>query len=554
MAAVPTQLPQIRDFADARGSREYRSFPQLTLLRHLLRGVVYKIYSRSKMKKIILTKTDTAEMAVIKLLKCKDDHVILSVPNFSKLAHSQDHFQLIKQEADDAGKRLAIESVDDMVVELARRSEIEAHNPFFTERNKRQEKPLEPDPEATIVDAEPEPIALDDIKDDITSLSHDPGRRWGGTVVALATALAIVIPGFYLANNVLPQAEIMVTMQKQNWDYEANVTVATDAKAVDLANSRIPGQIVIQKKNGQLTYLARGKKKVNRKASGTVTIYNNYSSAPQSLVASTRFETPDGFIFRLTGAVIIPGAIVNDGKVTPSSVTAPVLADKGGEAYNIGPVAKFTIPGFKRSAPAKYDGFYAASSEAMRGGFSGESAYPTDDDIKMAKEKSVDALKDGLALLIKSQLSADLKLVDGLTKYMVISQQIHPDVNEKNEFTISIEAEMSALAFREADIKALVGERMKQELNPDFISKSSTLVYGNPKRDKEKMTLPITYQAQLERKFNADQLKQQLAGKSDFEMKALLLSTPGLASAKISFWPFWVKRVLNNDKLTIKVQ
>ena len=82
-------------------------------------------------KKIYITKNDTAEMAVIKILKSKEDNIILSVPNFSQLANSADNFSLLKKEVEESGKEISIESVDDIVVELARRNEIEAINPFF---------------------------------------------------------------------------------------------------------------------------------------------------------------------------------------------------------------------------------------------------------------------------------------------------------------------------------------------------------------------------------------------------------------------------------------
>ena len=39
---------------------------------------------------------------------------------------------------------------------------------------------------------------------------------------------------------------------------------------------------------------ASGEQNVSLKAQGTITIYNAYSSSPQSLVATTRFVTPAG--------------------------------------------------------------------------------------------------------------------------------------------------------------------------------------------------------------------------------------------------------------------
>ena len=65
---------------------------------------------------------------------------------------------------------------------------------------------------------------------------------------------------------------------------------------------------------------------MSQKAQGTLTIYNAYSSAPQTLVATTRFVTPDGKIFRLTNEVTVPGAKITNGQIVPSSINAPIAA------------------------------------------------------------------------------------------------------------------------------------------------------------------------------------------------------------------------------------
>ncbi len=73
----------------------------------------------------------------------------------------------------------------------------------------------------------------------------------------------------------------------------------------------------------------------------------------------TRFLALDGKIFRLTKGITVPGAKIVEGKIIPSSIEAAVIADQPGEAYNIGPVSRFSIPGLKGTP--KYEAFYAES-------------------------------------------------------------------------------------------------------------------------------------------------------------------------------------------------
>ncbi len=492
-------------------------------------------------KKIYITKNDTAEMAVIKVLKSKEEKVVLSVPNFSQLANSAENFSLLKKETEESGKELLIESVDDVVVELARRNEIEATNPFFSQSKK------------NIKSLEPEPVVIDEpeVKESVEISKN--GRKFSVTFASL-TLIILLLPGIYVAYTVLPEASVKITTQKMDWDYNATLTVDKAALALNLETKKIPGQIFSQKKNGQLTFPATGEKNLNKKATGNITIYNNHSSAPQSLVASTRFESPDGKIFRLVEAVTVPGAAVNDGKVTPSSITAKVIADRGGESYNIGSVEKWTIPGFKHTSKEKT--FYGVSTETMRGGFTGKSAYPTDEDIKSAKEKSALTLEDGLKNLIKNEIPAGFKFVEDSSKFTISKQTVNTDINEQNEFSIFTEAEISIMAFRESDINEVINSNIKKELSSDLKPKTFTLVYGEGKFDSVKgiLTLPVTYKAKLEYPIDTEKLKGTLVGKSELELKALLFSIPGLASANISFWPFWVDRVPAVDKVDITVE
>ncbi|OGG64928.1 hypothetical protein A3C18_02755 [Candidatus Kaiserbacteria bacterium RIFCSPHIGHO2_02_FULL_54_11b] len=112
---------------------------------------------------------------------------------------------------------------------------------------------------------------------------------------------------------------------------------------------------------------AQGTTRVETKASGSITVYNSYSTSVVRLVKNTRFEAPGGLIFRAASDIVIPG---KKGSVA-GSVNITVVADQAGEKYNLGPVAKFTLPGLKSTA-AMYSGVYAKSSAAMTGGFAGD--------------------------------------------------------------------------------------------------------------------------------------------------------------------------------------
>ena len=74
---------------------------------------------------------------------------------------------------------------------------------------------------------------------------------------------------------------------------------------------------------------------------------------------------------------------------------AAIVADQAGPTYNVGPVAKLTIPGLQGSP--KYDAFYGAIAGTTTGGFVGNKAVPTAADIASALDAAA-AVGEGGAL------------------------------------------------------------------------------------------------------------------------------------------------------------
>jgi len=122
------------------------------------------------------------------------------------------------------------------------------------------------------------------------------------------------------------------------------------------------------------------------KASGIITAFNEYGSEPQLLIASTRFLSSNGKIFRTTKDVYVPGAQLNDDEIIPSSIDVEVMADYLGAEYNISP-SDFTIPGFKGTV--KYESLYGKSNTAISGG---SMKTIEDNDLKAEYQDNLDQL------------------------------------------------------------------------------------------------------------------------------------------------------------------
>lgn len=539
------------------------------------------------MKKITVNKSDEVAVIVEKIIEAADDEVVLVVPRFSHIGESLSNFHLLKREAEALDKKIIIESVDDHVIELAEMSGLSALNPFFT-KNKRQfsdivspksaksrHRRLRVVQEADGLESEdPRQMGRDYLSPDFGMPAEPSKRKWpsfdfsrmrvpsiswrlprpGAKSAWLILFLVFLGLASWAGAKVLPRASVIIVAQTQDWTY--NDSIITDKSAVvDVAKMRMPNQVFSQRKNGQLKFPATGRRQVERKAAGTMTIYNSYSSDPQPLVEQTRFMAPDGKIFRLTKNITVPGAKIVEGKIVPSSIDAEVMADEPGPAYNISPVKLFTIPGF--SGSPKYQSFYGESKNPMAGGFIGEVAYPTDDDIKKAKDSARISIEEDLKATLISQIPKEFKILEDASQFKMLTQEIDEVTDPEGKFGVFTEAQMTIISFKEEDLKNLLGLRAKRENGDDFDVRSSTLEYGLARADFESgiLTFPAKFQSVLARRIDKDMLKENILGKSEADLKLAVFSLPGLKSATISLWPFYVNTVPTDpDKVKIIVE
>jgi len=373
------------------------------------------------------------------------------------------------------------------------------------------------------------------------------------TYAFIGLVLLLLIGIGYLIVEFLPKAEIKITTKKINWSYIDSVTANKNLAQIDISQKQIPAEIFSVRKNFNFSFAATGKKSVQEKAKGKIIIYNAYSSEPQILVANTRFSNPDGKIFRLEERIIVPGAKIVEGKIIPSSIEAKVIADQPGVQYNIGPISRFSIPGFQGTA--KYQGFYAESKEPMKGGFIGEKASPTDEDINKAKAKAEKDLKDYTNSFLSLQIPNEFKVIDGSSQFNILKEEVNKETDEKGNFTVFVEGESLNIAFKESDLKNLLENIAQKELGDNFRIKSYQLEYGagRPDFSQGRISFAVNFRGVFEEPLNIESFKQQVLNKNEKELKNLVSNLPNIQKVTVSFWPFWVKKI-PNDLKRVKIE
>lgn len=559
------------------------------------------------MKKLVIDKSEGIAEIIDRILAVQDSEVVLVIPKGSVLGKSASNFRLLKREAEDAEKTVVIESVDDMVLALAKAHGIESSHSLLRsvsshegvsdivsrrekeddydneaeERRSRKGTPVkltvraeedeEEDDQDDRVVAEPvlekaeeekaeksffgsdrfftkqtRPARFDDDDDDEGGMS---GRKVGW-IIAIVVVLAVA---FYVVTWTFGRAQVTINFTQTPWTYQGNFTADKSISAIDPSTNEIPAQVFTTDKNITQLFPATGKAaSVSVKAQGTITIYNDYSSDPQQLVATTRFETPNGQIFRLVNGVTVPGEQTANGQLVPSSITAPIVADQPGPTYNVGPVTKLTIPGFQ-SDSAREAGFYGAILGQTTGGFIGNAVVPTAGDIANAKASTTAILQSDLQEGLTSSYPNNFKILDGATDIQVGKLIVNTSTDQNGNFSVFGEATLTAIGFDEAGFKTyLLSLAQSQEASSTFVS--INLNYSNVQAtfSKGQVSFALSAQGTLEPVFSPDDFASSIAGTSIGNARDAIQALPNLASGKISVWPMWLWDIpANTNKIQV---
>jgi hypothetical protein len=568
------------------------------------------------MKKLTIDKGEEIAEVIDRLLAVEDSHITLVIPKNSSLGKSASNFRLLKREAGLAEKTVTVESSDENVVAFAvanglttpemlhmagsgragdsagaqqQRSRANGISDIIPkkavsdeddeEEALRQHKkgpavkltvPDEPEADEPETDEEEEKREEADQKSFfdpnrffkprvVSGDTSDPDDESGGGISGKAVGwiigiIVVLAVAFYAVTILFGHAQVTIDFTQTPWNYQNNFVADKAASGIVPGGTTIPAQVFTTQKNITQLFPATGATaSVSAKAQGTITIYNDYGSAPQDLVATTRFQTPDGMIFRLTTDVTVPGATVAaGGAITPSSVQAPIAADQSGPSYNIGPVAKLTIPGFQKD-PTKYTGFYGTIASPTTGGFVGTKSVPTTADIANAKTKTTAILQSDLQDGLTASYPGNFKILDGATDIQVTKLIVSTSTDTNGNFSVFGEASLTAIGFDEAAFKGYllsVAESSTAGIAPSSTFKTLTLNYSNVQADfaKGQVGFALSAQGTLEPAFSTDDFASSIAGTSISSARNMIQGLPELSDGTISVWPIWLWNMPSDPK------
>ncbi|MGE5540884.1 MAG: hypothetical protein ACM3TU_01215 [Bacillota bacterium] len=330
---------------------------------------------------------------------------------------------------------------------------------------------------------------------------------------------------------------------------KVSIVPVTNAASIDTDLSAtagqgdLPFQIVTVQKTATANVPSEGTVTATDPASGKVTITNRQTVA-QSLIKNTRFETPNGLIFRIHDSISIPAG---------GSISATVYADEAGDKYNIGPTT-FTVPGLKGSKA--YDLVTAKSDAPMSGGFSGTRASVGQ------------ATKDAQYTQIQSKLSTDLLtelsgkvpvgyvLVPGAS---VTTYAPQPDAaGPSNNVTLSEQGTITAVVFPADALARVIAFKSVGTYGGQPVTlsdvKGLTVAPKTPSIAPDATTFDFHLSGSTTIVWQVDPSKiaGTVAGKTRSSAEMALKSFPEVARATLVLRPFWASH-FPGDPAKIKV-
>ncbi len=364
--------------------------------------------------------------------------------------------------------------------------------------------------------------------------------------------LAVSLLSFYLY---FPKARITVWLKTEIVSAESQVSINKDIKTVDSKTGSLPGRVVAEKQTLSLEFPATGKILKEEKAEGKIIIYNDFSASSQPLVATTRFVSSEGKLFRLVERVVVPGQTTENNKTIPGSVEASVRADSAGEAFNIGPTT-FSIAGF--AGTPKYTAFYAKSSASMTGGFKGEVEAVTAKDLDDAKAASEVNIGEKIDEAIESRALPSITVAKS-SHLQITKEGSSATVGQAlKSFSYQIEASKDAVLVAQDDLKELAKSylfaKLDDKQNILMDSLKIDIVVKDVDITAAKASLALTMSGKSYKTIDSQALLSSLLGKPISEVQKDFQSMEEVSKARIEIIPSFFRALPEaQSKVQLKI-
>jgi hypothetical protein len=354
---------------------------------------------------------------------------------------------------------------------------------------------------------------------------------------------------FYFLIISFQKVKITIKAKPQQISFKEQILVNSKISEIDFSQKTIPGKILEFETEISENFPCTGE--ALKKAEGKIKLYNSYTTQDEVWRKNTRFISSEGKIFLSKDQIFVPGAKIKDGKLEPSVVEVPVIAQEGGEEYNIGP-SKFSVLAFKGTE--RFFKYWGESTEPMKGG--GKVKVLSKEDIENAKKSFGEKVEKKIKEVIKEKLKTEGIVPENCFTFSVLEEKFSKNEGEACEnFETKAKVKIKTLTLKENDINVLAENLIANKLKTKekiFKKKINLNCEGKDfERETFSLSLEITGTSFKDLESEINELKRKIAGRSIEETKAILESMD--VEGKIKIFPRFLRKIPENfDKIEIE--
>lgn len=374
-------------------------------------------------------------------------------------------------------------------------------------------------------------------------------------------ALVSVVFCFFAISLLFAKATILINPKTESVTLNENLSATKDSNTNGLSFDLV----VIPGEESQIVPVT-GEKKVSTNATGTVVIFNSYSSSSQTLNVDTKLLGSNGETYKTQTKTVVPG-ISKDG--TPGQVEVGIYAAEAGQAYNSGPL-DFTISGFKGTA--KYSKFIVRSKAGTQisGGFVGLAPDISPADETIALDNLKNTLQTNLLMKATAQIPDGYILFKNAAFLNTDDPNVSSVYNTDNTATLTLTGTLYGVILNIQDLTTKIAQDNIQNYNGSDVyipniknlvfalsvgatnttsatTTSTTTTTTSPISTIDASTFPgvqninftLTGPTQIVWKVDTDKFTNDLLGQPKKNFTQILSQYPNIDSATLTLSPVW---------------
>jgi len=376
--------------------------------------------------------------------------------------------------------------------------------------------------------------------------------------VLIIFILVIIIGGIYWAGNFFQKADITLTSKHQLITYNNKQFTASK----NSNDNAIDFEIMITSDKKTKNIILTEPKDVSIKATGSITLYNEFSITPQKLLAGTFLSDSSGKAYKTDSTVIIPGYKTdNSKKIIPGQIVVNISSFLAGETYNE-TQTDFYINSFKGTT--KYNKIYGKLKEPLAGGASGLIYTLNDKDKSNIDNIAQSSFKEDLLKQVKAQVPPGYILYENAItfSYKIGDNSVF---SKTPEAEVLIEGVLSVVLLKEkslldnvikVSLPSITGSELKEIKIPDLNKLSFSFTNKDQLITKDMNSVSFFFTGDLDAIWSPDTeiLKTKLIGIKKDDVLPIFRLDPGIVSAVVKIFPPWQKYIPNDlSKINIIV-